>query len=1412
MVVSAVPLMSGNSFNEQKAQLDKKEREHLEDVVTEMRERVEDNVTFQLTQQGLDGEPTDRDALSGEIQQIAEAIELEAVDDDSWSEAVDQYVTGVGYTIVNRLAALRCMEVRDFIGEEVTVFKENGLTPAAETLVHEEFLLEDEALLEAYYNACDNLAEEIEILFDRSSAYSLIDPDDDTFKELCGMLDEVPEEVWRADDVLGWVYEYYNSTQLTELREKARTIGLDPEDIAAANQFYTPHWVVRLLTDNSLGKLYLEAQGNLDQVVDQQQDLTASERRQRSTSIEESPNISDLCTYMVPAAEGSAPKFESPDELRIIDPACGSGHFLLYAFDILERIWRVERPDLDPAEIPQKILKHNLHGVDLDLRACQLTTFNLYLKARSRAEAEGMNCFDMPPVNIVCADTKVVKFGAIEDIFDEVANDRPDVRSSLQSILDAFEDVQGLGSLLDVRGTLADHFDEDTQLKLTDTFEDSHSLSDFLHSLRKEIEKHQDNESFLAKDLRSFVQLIDILTGEYHVSLMNPPYGNRQRMPEEFKEYIDSHYQHYADFYVTFFEVCSQLTIKDGRIGMLVPWTILFKRSFESVRENFVGDEGAVDFLAEFRYGILDNATVGTIGTVVRNGTNQHTEGTFIRLHDIEKGEKESTFTDVITREIESDVQRWFNVPMTEFSNVPATPINYSIPAEVRRLHQSNLKLGPDAADIEGEKVANIKTGLQTGNNSRFVRNHWEIVNNEFHPYAKGGEQSWITPLMKKVVNWRNDGSILERASGSLLRNREYYDSAGLTWTYIKRTGRRFGHISGAKFDVAGSMIFPHRDISPWLMMGVLNSTPYHGLFLSLTPERHWQIEIVGRMPWQTNLESYNQIEELTKEQFELIIEGQNKNPLSPYYISPALLPDESRSDPFYEHPYSEKIESDESSNWEIDVTQSISEAAKNAERTDRNRRQNIELLSDEIDEIVAKALNLSEETMAELKTEIFLRTAESPEDREIAPPQSVTDESIDLEENVRNLIHHVAMEVVRESEDAIIPLKSTDDQMDMLDEIVSRFQEIYGASSGSRLIEIDNVLGSKSAEEEEYPNIRDFIANDLFDYHVSKMKNTPIIWKVTTSRLVSDSTSDGFACFINYHKLDQGVFDRLITQYVGPYKSELRERRSAADRRRKNNSLTTSEQAEAAETYDRYTNHLEQISVFEDVLQDLTTPVERDLGSRERDLAKSLASKIQSFRYSTEKRLEALDDLHEIKSEDWFEDTFSPNFWAKVEDLREEWVGALEDLEEACKEYAKPTDEPVEAHLGDLFNYFNDRLKGSDHYSSSGILFMTYYFEREGTSLLNENGKPRNGLNEDYAEKLAILAGGLDTYKALAEEIANDCDAFSKQIPSDWKDRALSEITTTGYDPSQKHGVEINLIPLASADIVPKTVDDKVL
>ncbi|GAB3705341.1 hypothetical protein GCM10028858_22630 [Halorubrum pallidum] len=539
--------MSGSSLDQQQAQLDNAEREHLEAVVAEMRERVEDNVRYQLTQRGLDTEPTGRDALDkdgdldAEARRLAEAIDLEAVDGASWEDAFEQYVTGVGYTIVNRLAALRCMEVRGFIAEEVTVFTDDGLTPAAETLVHEEFLLEDEAILAAYRDACDDLADEIEILFDRDAAYGQIDPDDDTFEDLCGALDSVPDAVWRADDVLGWVYEYYNRPVVEALDAKN---ALDAGDVGPANQFYTPHWVVRMLADNSLGKLYLEA-ADAEHTVPEPGALDPDDRKSRAVTPEDAPRVADLCTYLIPDdGTRDAPDFDHPRELRVIDPACGSGHFLLYAFDILERIWWAET-ELDRAEIPAKILEHNLYGVDIDLRSCQLAAFNLYLKARTRAaaEADRDDGFAMPNLGVVVADARVAEVEEAIDVLDDITGEGTDLREALDDVIEEFQTTEALGSLLDVQGALKSEFESGQADVMGWDSDAPKTLNEFLRRLEAAVEERTD-DSFGEQNLRSFLTLLVVLTQDYDVALMNPPYGSRGRMPKAVTEYVENNYEY----------------------------------------------------------------------------------------------------------------------------------------------------------------------------------------------------------------------------------------------------------------------------------------------------------------------------------------------------------------------------------------------------------------------------------------------------------------------------------------------------------------------------------------------------------------------------------------------------------------------------------------------------------------------------------------------------------------------------------------------------------------------------------------------------------------------------------------------------------------------------------------------------
>jgi hypothetical protein len=1450
--------MEGNSAAPRKAQLDKEEREHLEDIVTEMRERVEANVRYQLEEYDLEERPAEDASLSDEEEDLVEAIELEAVDDNEWDEGYGQYITGVGYTIVNRLAALRCMEVRNFIDDEVTRFREDGLTPAADRLVTEEFMLEEEAVLEAYRNACDDLAEEIEILFDRSTAYSLIDPDDDTYEDLCGMLDQVSDKVWRADDVLGWVYEYYNVKLLDDLRRKGDREGLEPEDVPAANQFYTPHWVVRMLTDNSLGKLYLEDQGELQDTVERQDSMSPDERKNRPLSPDEASDIANFCTYLVPSEqEGEPPEFDGPEDIRVIDPACGSGHFLLYAFDVLERIYRAET-DLDHAEIPREILRNNLYGVDLDMRACQLAAFNLYLKGRTRAEAEGASGFDMPEVGIVCADAKVADVEGIEEVFEEVISNsssvegalsEEDVCEALESILGAFEDVHGLGSLLDVRGTIGEMFsDEEGGLQLTfeDDFSADYTLSSFLHTLQETISEHRDEDSFLAQDLRSFVRLLDVLAQNYDVALMNPPYGAQNRMPESVKAYVRDHYSYPPEYYINFFEVCNRLTATGGRIGMLVPRSFMFKRTFEEFRTDFLGDSGAFDYLAEFGIGVLDNATVRTVGTVIRSETQSEDDtGNFYRLYDLDAGRKESAFVHSLAEDDRDDeLQRRFKVPLSELAAIPGSPICYATPSQVRTLHKSKLKLDPQRADVDGESIADAVQGLATGNNDRFVRKHWEVQDFErYPPIAKGGADAWVLPEVPETVDFVNEGERLQRVSGSRFQNTDYYGREGLTWTYIKDTGRRFGYYpADGVFSHTGFMLFPKEDDqSLWNLLGALNSDLYHALFLSITPERHWNVGEVGRIPWHKSIAEIDEIEEYAREQYLSLLSEQTLESTSPYYNATGLVPKTHPTSPFYNHPHQTKADRE----FDIQVhhpdpATSIIEATRSAEIARRKRKQRLERLAEKIDGKLFDQFEIPIEVRSDIRKEIFLRTTEDPEDREVPNPESIPEVPDNLGEQVKDLVHHFAMEAVREDDEGIIPLEGTDEQADMLDRIVERFEDAYGEYAEDRLVEVDDILGAESAGDEAYPNLRSFIEDDLFAYHVDTMENTPIVWKLSTERLLADAKGEGFACFVDYHQLDASLFDRLSNEYLEPRKAELRERRSAANQRRNGESLSTSERVDATEEFEFCSSALEQIAEFEEVMQELGSTNKRDFDDDDRERVRELSPKVATFREETAERIETLAELREMNGEEWFQDTFSDGFWEKVDEWRDEWLDALEELEYACEEYTKPSDEPVEAHLADLFDYFNWRLKGSDHYSSSGILFMTYYFDREGADLLNEDGEPFEKLAEDerMLASLATRVGDasiideeylewvaddgdvedvddlppLAEFKALAEEIDDRCKSINKEIPSDWSERALSEITTAGYQPNRKHGVAINITPLAEKSIVPEVVEDKVL
>jgi type I restriction-modification system DNA methylase subunit len=1372
-----MPTTSRSQHDQQKAQLNKAEREQLEDVVTEMRKRIEDNIRFQLTQKGLDEEPTNRDSLAEATEQLVAAIEAAVDDDVGWDEAVDQYVDGVGYTIVNRLAALRCMEVREFIDEEVTVFKADGLTPAAETLVHEEFLLEDEAILTAYHNTCDELAAEIEMLFDRSTAYSLLDPDTDTFEALCGMVDEVPDEVWRADDVLGWVYEYYNTSQLSGVRERMRTGKFDADDVAVANQFYTPYWVVRLLADNAIGKPYLAANGELADTIAQNRGLTTSQRIERDPEYDESPTVQDLCTYIIPSEDQTSFEATHPAELQILDPACGSGHFLLYGFDILERIWR-EMTDVSPGKIPEKILENNIYGMDIDMRACQLAAFNLYLKARQRAEAEGNTEFDIPEVGIVCADNQLADLDEARTVIETLAEDHRGFADSLEHVLEDFQEKKGLGSLLDVKETLKQMAPSE-QTEITTWAEQIPSLSGWIQKLHAEIEKAE-QDRFLYQNLQSFLRTIVFLTQEYDTILMNPPYGGRRRMPPDIQEYIKSHYSFKPEYYVNFIEQSSRLLKQDGSIGMLVPRSFMYKESFEDVRHELVDPDGAFDFdfLIESGQGVLDNATVRTVISVIGKNSVQQQSGEFIQLSDVEAGRKEETFVDQLSEESE---QRWRTntVDIEEFDKIPGSMLTYWAPEELRELYTSETVFDAELADLPRADIGSAKKGIATGKNDRFLRRKWECRDDhDWRPYAKGGQRCWFYYPNELRVLWDKQGAEIARFSSSAMRNIEYQGAEAVTWPLIKDSGHRFAKFNGGVSDDGGPCFYPDT-VSIHTLTGLLNSTIYTGLLLAQTPERQWNLSDIAVLPYfDFPTATTQRLEQLATDISALVADFESFRPNAGRYEE--LLGTYESFEEFCEK-RREKIQS---------LVASIREKQRSINR------------------LVATALDVGSSTIEQIHREAELRYGTD----EIMP-YAVGDIPTETEAFCSRLLEYLVRSAVTGSDDGIV-VTTTEFQAgtELYDRIEARIEAIFEAPASTVLSALDEHAGNKKTGAVPYPNIEHWIREEFFETHTTAFENTPIVWELTTSRLVSNLTGDGFRCLIDYHRIDAGLFDRLSNRYLEPRKADLRERRSAANRRRGDDSLSTGEHAKAVEAYETATSGLEQIAGFENVLQDLSATTNREFDEANRRLAETLAKKVDRFREETERRVAVLDTLYEMTGDEWFEDRFSPTFWSKVQELRHEWLATLTDLTEACEEYASPTTEPVEAHLADLFEYFTRRTKGSGHYSSSGILFMTYYFEREAEPFLNDDGQPNSGLQDEQAKGLAVLGGDLDEYKSLADEIEAGCTTLLEDLPNNWSDRARSEITTAGYQPNHKHGVAINISPLVDAEIVPESVDERVI
>ncbi|BAJ79791.1 hypothetical protein ACMV_04440 [Acidiphilium multivorum AIU301] len=557
-------------------------------------------------------------------------------------EAVTDYVRDSAFTTLNRFVALKMLEARQLVqeciskGDQSSGFKEFcGMAPGVA-------LLPDAAGYRLYVESLfDEFSTEIKVLFDRRDAASVLWPKRQTFEALLALLN-APDlsGVWDEDETIGWVYQFFNSG---EERKKMRDESQAPRnsrELAVRNQFFTPRYVVQFLVDNTLGRLWLEMHGVQSR-------------------------LTDLCEYLVRSADDTVqvrPK-KDPRDLRILDPACGSGHFLLYSFDLLlaiyEEAWSTEGPApasdatgrslrndyADLADLrrsaPKLIVEHNLHGVDIDPRCAQIAALALWLRAQRAWRDFGVPASDRPRIqrtHIVVAESMpgdaalVDEFAArldpplLRDLFKKMVGESrlagelgtllrveaaiaAELRRAREQFvkqrqttgfLPGMEPVVKQGSL-DLSGIDDDRFFHEAEIRIVEALRAFAESATGRASVRRRL---------FADDAAQGVALIDLTRTRFDVVLMNPPFGACSVAAKT--EFDKSYPRTKNDVYAAFVERGIELLHPRGRLGAITSRTGFFLSSFQKWREEVLLPKAPPRIVADLGIGILDGAMVET--------------------------------------------------------------------------------------------------------------------------------------------------------------------------------------------------------------------------------------------------------------------------------------------------------------------------------------------------------------------------------------------------------------------------------------------------------------------------------------------------------------------------------------------------------------------------------------------------------------------------------------------------------------------------------------------------------------------------------------------------------------------------------------------------------------------------------
>ncbi|GHC46771.1 BREX-1 system adenine-specific DNA-methyltransferase PglX [Ulvibacter litoralis] len=759
----------------------------------------------------------------------------------SYESAREKALDELSFTLFNRLAAIKVMEAHQLFPPILTKQAELGDRSFGHKVWLEQHpQMRDEELegLRHYFKDEFNTLGESIPLYHKSYPYALL-PYVIDLNEIVEAFNSVEKDaqiedaIWESDDILGWLYESYNNAKKQAHKDSGDKTEFDK--VSLQSQVYTPRWVVEFLVNNSLGKLYLEMYP----------DSTISTRYK----------IANAPTEQVR-------KIKPLHTVKLIDPASGSGNFLLYGFNFFYDLYQDQidnyGAEYNEDDIPQLIIEHNLYGIDLDDRAIQLAQLGLWIKAKQKVRTTGQLNF-----NIVSSDFYLPEFEEVQPIFKSGTTNS----KQLQVIEEIWGDLQQaykFGSLVKIEEKLSLQFhgliaQQGTTLFGEEEVEEYERFKvEFFKNLETAVTKFasQQGNSFLTDKTKDAITFLKLLTQKYDLATANPPYTDSGDFGPELKRFIESNfkkpYKFSTNLYASFIKRCFELTNSDGKIAMIHPNTFMFIKTFENLREYLLS-HSQIELLVD--YG-LDRVNLfgGEILLdsncwYVLDKTNKCDEGLFfnISINQQEKTKKNSLLKAVEDSLNNNHNDRLFKINQNIFRKIENYPFIYWISKDFRK------KFSQNPLGLKNKVV----TGLMTGNNLQHLRFWWEVDKDNLSDYYPKDRKKWVFyqkggPFQKwfgnnwTVVNYSNDGRELATTD-----NKEYYFKNGISYSASGQKGASFRYIENKfSFDKGGPCIIClDEKINLNYLLGFLNSKLASYIIGCLNPTVNRQVGDLRRLP-----------------------------------------------------------------------------------------------------------------------------------------------------------------------------------------------------------------------------------------------------------------------------------------------------------------------------------------------------------------------------------------------------------------------------------------------------------------------------------------------------------------------------------------------------------------------------------